>query len=139
MFEERSDMTNDPYQPESGPPDLEALLVADEASISDDGFSQRVAAGMTPSSSFRQVTIYGAGLMGFGFAVGSIPALVKALPPLRVAVDGAAKVPDLIRLPDLSSLSSFSSLSSGSQATFLVLGATVAMVLTSVLLVARER
>ena len=88
---------------------------------------------MDASPGLRRVTIYGAGLMGFGFAVGSLPALVKALPPLQTAVDRATKVPDLTRLPDLASLSS------GSPTSLLVLGAAVAMILTSLLLVARER
>jgi predicted naringenin-chalcone synthase len=135
MFEERTDMTHDPSEP-----DLEALLAADEAAISDDGFSNRVVAELAGPSNIRRATIYGAGLMGFGFAVGSLPALVKALPPLKIAVDGAAKasghLPDLTRLPDLTSLASWSA---DSQATFLVLGAAGAMILTSVLLVLRER
>lgn len=131
MFEERSDMTSG-----STPPDIEALLAADEASIPDDGFSRRVAAGMDASPGLRRVTIYGAGLMGFGFAVGSLPALVKALPPLKAAIDHAAKAPELVRLPDLSSLAS---LSGGPQTTLLVLGVAFAMTLTGVLLVLRER
>ena len=127
MFEERSDMNSDPSQP-----DLEGLLAADEASIQDDGFSTRVVTAMDASPGLRRVTIYGAGLMGFGFAIGSLPALVKALPPLQTAVR-ATKVSDLTRLSDLASLSS------GSPTTLLVLGAAVVMILTSLLLVARER
>jgi hypothetical protein len=130
MFEERTDMSSDPSEP-----DLEALFAADEASISDDGFSNRVTAELETSSIARRVTIYGAGLMGLGFAVGSLPALVKALPPLKIAVDTAARAPDLARL-DLTRLAS---LPADSQATFLVLGAAVAMTLTSLLLVMRER
>jgi hypothetical protein len=131
MFEERPDMNNDP-----NPPDLEALLAADEASISDDGFSHRLAAELEAGSTIRPVAIFGAGLMGFGFAVGSLPALVRALPPLKVAIDRASKVPDLTRLPDLTTLVSWSG---DSQATFVVLGAAVAMTLASALLVLRER
>ena len=127
MFEERSDMNSDPSQP-----DLEGRLAADEASIQDDGFSTRVVTAMDASPGLRRVTIYGAGLMGFGFAIGSLPALVKALPPLQTAVR-ATKLSDLTRLSDLASLSS------GSPTTLLVLGAAVAMILTSLLLVARER
>ena len=127
MFEERSDMNSDPSQP-----DLEGRLAADEAAIQDDGFSTRVVTAMDTSPGLRRVTIYGAGLMGFGFAVGSLPDLVKALPPLQTAVR-ATKVSDLTRLSDLASLSS------GSPTTLLVLGAAVVMILTSLLLVARER
>ncbi len=131
MFEERSDMNSDPSQP-----DLEGLLAADEASIQDGGFSTRVVTAMDASPGLRRVTIYGAGLMGFGFALGSLPALVKALPPLQTAVDRAMEVPDLSRLTHLPDLAS---LSSGSPTPLLVLGAAVAMILTSLLLVARER
>ncbi|MEP7210203.1 MAG: hypothetical protein ABI740_05140 [Alphaproteobacteria bacterium] len=136
MFEERTDMNSDPSEP-----DLDAIFAADEASIQDDGFSRRVIACMPPPSSLRRVTIYGAGLMGFGFAVASLPALVKALPPLKVAIDHAAKTPDLARLPDLTrlDLTRLASWSGDSQATFLVLGAAAAMILTTLLLVLRER
>ena len=121
-------MNSEPSQP-----DLEALLAAEEASIRDDGFSTHVSAKMDAFSGARRVTIYGAGLMGFGFAAGSLPALVRALPPLETAVNRAMRVSDLTRLPDLASLAS------GSQTTILVLGAAVAMILTSLLLVLRER
>ena len=114
-------------------PDLEALLAAEEASIRDNGFSKHVIAAMDASPGLRRVTIYGAGLMGFGFAVGSLPALIKALPQLQTVVDRTVRVTDLTRLPDLASLAS------GSQTTILVLGAAVAMILTSLALIMQER
>jgi hypothetical protein len=131
MFEEPTDMTSDP-----GHPDLEALLAADEAAIADDDFSRRLAAKLEHSSIARRVTIYGAGLMGLGFAVGSLLALVRALPPLRITVDRAVVKPDLVHLPDLTRLASWSP---DSQATFLVVGAAAAMILATLLLAARER
>ena len=118
---------------EPSQPDLEALLAAEEASIRDDGFSKQVIAAMDAAPGLRRITIYGAGLMGFGFAVGSLPALVRALPPLQTALDRTAQVADLTRLPDLASLSS------GSQTTILVLGAAAAMILTSLALIMQER
>jgi hypothetical protein len=129
MFDERTHMNSDPT-----PNDLESLLAADEASIADDGFSSRVIreVNVAPAkaSGARRFVIYGAGLTGLGFAVGSLPALVKALPPLQLAIDTAAKMPDFTRL---------ASWTPDSQVTFLVAGAAVAMILTGALLVLRER
>lgn len=58
-----------PQEPEF---DLERLLAEDEAAIRDDGFSKRVADEVGRSKGVRTVTLYGAGMVGFGIAVGSM-------------------------------------------------------------------
>lgn len=66
-----------PQEPEF---DLEALLAAEEAAIKDDGFSKRVVAEAGRSRGVRKVTLYGAGMVGFGIAAGSIVNAAQDMP-----------------------------------------------------------
>jgi hypothetical protein len=73
MFEERPM----PPEPED---DLERMFAAEEAEISDEGFTQRVMREAKPASPWRRATIYGAGFAGFGFAAGGIVEVTSKLP-----------------------------------------------------------
>lgn len=71
----------DPTEPGSGDT-LERMLAAEEAAIRDDGFSQRVMEKAGLRTSVRRATIYGAGMLGFGFAVGGAMELAPYVPAL---------------------------------------------------------
>lgn len=78
MSEKGANMPDDPDD------DLvERLLAAEEAGIRDDGFSARVTETAGKASGRRSFILYGAGLMGFGFALGGIVQLAPKLPPIR--------------------------------------------------------
>lgn len=68
--------------------DLEALLAADEAAIRDEGFSARLAAeaarmpARPRASGVRRFVVYGAGITGFGFAVGGLVEMSPYLPKM---------------------------------------------------------
>lgn len=65
-----------PQEPDD---DLGRLFAEEEAAIGDDGFSQRVVEQARPASPWRSTAIYGAGIAGFGFAVGGISQLTPHL------------------------------------------------------------
>jgi hypothetical protein len=73
MFEERPM----PQEPED---DLERMFAAEEAAITDDGFSRRVMEQVRPASPLRRAVIFGAGFTGFGFAIGGIVEATSKLP-----------------------------------------------------------
>jgi hypothetical protein len=52
--------------------DLERLFAAEEAAIKDDGFTARVVEQAQPANRWRRPVIYGAGLVGAGFALGGV-------------------------------------------------------------------
>jgi hypothetical protein len=74
MDQERRKMAE---EPEDG---LEALFRQEEAAIRDDGFSARVAGQVSRAQRFRNLVIYGAGMAGFGVAVGGISKFAGAHP-----------------------------------------------------------
>ncbi len=112
---------------------LAKLMAAEEAGIRDDGFSDRVADGMHRHLNIRLAVISGAGLAGLGFAVGSLPALVRAIPPLKVGLDVAVKTPDLLDLP------AYARLADSSQLMALAFAGALALGVASVMLALRER
>lgn len=60
---------------------LEALLAADEAAISDEGFSARVMTGVRPARrGYRRMVIGAAGALGMGVAGFSVSSALKYLP-----------------------------------------------------------
>jgi hypothetical protein len=96
MFEGSQDMGPGRDEPEI---DLEALLAADEAAISDEGFSARVIADVAASARpvrrrLRRLVVGGAGALGFAVAGFSVSAALKLAPatpvPTLHPVAGAA-------------------------------------------------
>ena len=74
-------MFKDEDTPMSSEPenDLEALFAAEEAAIKDDGFTARVVAEARTVNRWRRPAIYGAGLVGAGFALGGVSELAPHL------------------------------------------------------------
>ncbi|HEV7691241.1 MAG TPA: hypothetical protein VGO52_10475 [Hyphomonadaceae bacterium] len=58
---------------------LEKLLAADEAAISDEGFTARVMDDVKTTRQWRRPVILGAGAIGAGFAIGGISELASRL------------------------------------------------------------
>jgi hypothetical protein len=75
-----------PPEPEDN---LERMFAAEEAAIRDDGFSQRVMEQAGKTTAWRRTAIYGAGVAGFGFAIGGITEMAPHLPKLTEWLDGA--------------------------------------------------
>jgi hypothetical protein len=73
MYEERPM----PPEPED---DLERMFAAQEAEITDDGFSQRVVEQAKQAKPWRSAILLAAGFTGFGFAVGGIVEAASQLP-----------------------------------------------------------
>lgn len=76
MFKDHGMTNHIPEQPD----DLERLFAAEETSIRDDGFSQRVVEQARGGNGWRRTAIYGAGMGGFGVAVASLVDLAPYLP-----------------------------------------------------------
>jgi hypothetical protein len=94
MFEGGYDMS------ESGKThdDLETLLAAEEAAIADAGFSTRVMASTRRAHAGRRVTLYAAGMIGFGVAAGS---LSEAASRSQAFQAWAAEARRLLQAPDI--------------------------------------
>jgi hypothetical protein len=75
MFE-GAPMANEPED------ELERLFASEEAAIRDDGFTQRVVEMAAQQGAWRRTAIYGAGMAGFGMAVGGIAEMTPHLPVL---------------------------------------------------------
>lgn len=86
MFEGRTDMGDD----------LEALLAADEAAISDDGFSSHVARNARSRSTLRRGWLAVAGAIGLGVSLFSLSTLWK---PVTAAIDTLAPGQLVLSLP----------------------------------------
>jgi hypothetical protein len=78
MFKDPGMMNSPPEQPD----DLERLFAAEEASIRDDGFTQRTVEQARDSNGWRRTAVYGAGMAGFGVAVASLVDLAPHLPKM---------------------------------------------------------
>jgi hypothetical protein len=85
MFEERPM----PPEPED---DLERMFAAEEAAIQDNGFTQRVMEHSGKIAARRRTAIYGAGIAGFGFAIGGITEMAPHLPKVSGWLDGVTNV-----------------------------------------------
>lgn len=74
MFEGGHDMSGPNHDPERREPEdgLERLFAAEEALIADAGFSARVVEATKAANHGRRLTLYGAGMIGFGIAAGSL-------------------------------------------------------------------
>lgn len=59
---------------------LADMLAAEEADIRDSGFSARVEGEIARVSTARRLTLYSAGMLGFGVAAGSISSAVSNSP-----------------------------------------------------------
>ncbi|MDP3738726.1 MAG: hypothetical protein Q8R02_15130 [Hyphomonadaceae bacterium] len=62
--------------------ELERLFASEEAAIRDDGFTQRVVEISARQGAWRRTAIYGAGMAGFGMAVGGIVEMSPYLPAM---------------------------------------------------------
>ena len=78
MFE-GAPMVNEPED------ELERLFASEEAAIRDDGFTQRVVEMSARRGAWRRTAIYGAGMAGFGMAVGGIVEMAPHLPMLDLS------------------------------------------------------
>jgi hypothetical protein len=81
MFEERPM----PPEPEEN---LEQMFAAEEAAIRDDGFTQRVMEQAGNTIAWRRTAIYGAGVAGFGFAIGGITEMAPYMSKMTGWLDG---------------------------------------------------
>ncbi|MBI1361854.1 MAG: hypothetical protein GC155_16380 [Alphaproteobacteria bacterium] len=113
--------------------DLARLMAAEEAEIRDDGFSDRVIDSVRRRAGVRQAVVFGSGLAGLGFAVGSLPALVRLLPQLGTTGGAAAKAPGLF------DLSAYAGLITNTQMIALMLAGAMALGVATVMLALRER
>jgi hypothetical protein len=82
MFEERPM----PPEPEDN---LERMFAAEEAAIHDDGFTRRLMEQAGKTTAWRRTAICGAGIAGFGFAIGGITEMAPYLPKITGWLDGA--------------------------------------------------
>lgn len=75
---------NDPerFEENGGDDALAAMFAAEEAAISDDGFTKRVVEQAHDGFSWRRTAVYGAGMAGFGVAVASIIDMAPLLPDM---------------------------------------------------------
>jgi hypothetical protein len=73
---------------EPGDDQLARMFAAEEAAISDDGFSKRVVEKARDEISWRRRIVYGAGMAGFGVALASIIDMAPHLPKLSGWVNG---------------------------------------------------
>ena len=74
-----------PPEPEDN---LEQMFAAEEAAIRDDGFTERVMEQAGKTTAWRRTAIYGAGIAGFGFALGGITEIAPHLPKMTGWLDG---------------------------------------------------
>lgn len=87
--------------PDDSGDELARLLAADEAAISDDGFSARVMSQARVTRRNRNVALYGAGMIGFGVAAGSISEAASRSPWLKAWV---AEMDAFLAAPQLPSV-----------------------------------
>lgn len=112
MFKDPGMTIHTPEQPD----DLERLFAAEEASIRDDGFSQRVTEQARGGNGWRRTAIYGAGMAGFGVAVASIIDMAPYVRKVSGWLDGlvvdadavGASVPDTTLLAVAALVAGFS-------------------------------
>jgi hypothetical protein len=120
MSEPRRDMDDD----------IERLLAAEEAAIADEGFSARVVEATQKSGANRRLTLYGAGMAGFGIAAGSISEAAARSPTLSMWASEAKEFLDAPIIP--------SAFSIGDVGLIAVAGA-VGLIFSAIALIAQAR
>jgi hypothetical protein len=100
MFEE-SGMSNYPPERPDEPDDdgLGRLFAAQDAAISDDGFTDRVMAQAHSGAGLRRTIIYGAGMAGFGAAMAGIVEMAPHLPNWSLWWGGMASALETSAVP----------------------------------------
>jgi len=106
MFKETGMSPDRPEDPSAQPDgELDRLFASEEAAIFDDGFTRRIVQKTRAHLAWRQTAIYGAGLAGFGFAVGGIADMAPYLPPLTGWWNGVSGALQTVPDPTLMALS----------------------------------
>lgn len=96
MFEGGAEMPEPGYERED---ELERLLAAEEAAIADGGFSARVVQAASRTGSGRKLTLYGAGMIGFGVAAGSLSEAAAESETFAAWVEQGRRFLDTPQLP----------------------------------------
>ena len=115
MFE-GAPMTNEPED------ELERMFASEEAAIRDDGFTRRVVEMSARQGIGRRTAIYGAGMLGFGMAVGGIFEMAPHMPSLAGWLDDLQSATQSVT----QTASLGASLQGASDATLLLITAVVA-------------